>query len=324
MKAYLLRGVMGMALLGLGVVHAQMPNFPVPEPTGSPLTPPPQGALQEGLTPTGPMGGFDAGISDYLTYRRPQACCGPIGGHGPINCEVFLRPGISIPIGGSLLGQVLDPGFTIQGGARSLFFNPRQDLAWTVELGIATAWYDAGRDRSVDLLNVSRPALNRFTNQPATNDDGSPLIDIIPRLPLTTSSVNQTYVHLSTGHQVYLVGFADTSDADPKWRVGYDIGGRWGSAKLVFNETLRNVPLNPPLDNRPDLAPGAIPFRHRTDVVGGIFGALHTDFELPYKSCILFAGVRTEFAFIWADLLQSQNNTDLMMINVLFNIGCRF
>src|SRR5262249_5078980 len=124
--------------------------FFAPPGAGSPATPssPP---AQDGGTPS------PQGLNDYLMYLRPAACCGPIGRDGPINTEVFFRPGMSFPIGGSILGRALDPGFMMQGGGRVLFFTPSQRSAWTVELGVTTAWYDAGRDIGAPLLNVQRP-----------------------------------------------------------------------------------------------------------------------------------------------------------------------
>lgn len=334
MKVCLYAGVLAVALLGLSVVRGQAPNYPAANP-GAPIAASPAGL------PSGPRPAAgdapEPGLNDYLTYLRTAGCCGPLGRDGPINSEVFVRNGVSFPIGGSILGRALDPGYMLQGGARVLFFTPRQDLAWTAELGITTTWYDAGRDIIGVMHNVRRPILihqSANNNVQATATDGTPLFETVANLPLTTSSVNETYVHLSGGHEIYLLGNADCGDQDPKWRVGYDLGGRWGSAKLVFKETLSHIPLSQPaidaaIAANPNLQfqtliPGSFPFKHRTDVVGGLFVALHSDVEVPYKSVILYAGVRAEFSYIWADLLQSQNNTDLMSINVLLNLGCRF
>lgn len=307
------------ALLGTGVVQAQAPGYAggygagnnVPIATagdGSATLPMPNGNGDPARQRTGAtsMEQSPPGLTDYLSYLRPEGCCGPIGRHGPINCEIFLRPGVSFPTGGSFLAKVLEPGFMIQGGARTLFYNPARDLAWTVELGISSAWYDAGRDQVAILNNIPRLIPNQF---------GPPSEDVVPALPVIPSSLNQTYVHLSGGHEIYLWGNGDCGDDNPKWRVGYDLGGRWGSAKLMVGKQRF------PEDNDD---PNRGLFRHLTDVVGGVFGALHTDLECPYKCAMFQLGLRAEVAHIWADLLQPQNNTDLMMINFLVNFGVRF
>lgn len=269
---------------------------------------------------------YPPGVTDWLAYRRPTNCCGPLGRDGPIRSELFSRVGVSFPIGGSIPGRTMQPGVMIQGGGRALFFTPRQDLAFTVELGISSVWYDAGWDQIVPMTNVERVQRagpngeifdGRFfqPGQIITDRAGVPQIQKIPRLDVVPSSMNQTYVHAAIGHEIYLQGWPDAADDGCKWRVGYDAGGRWGTSKMI----LVKLPYEGDQGN-----PNRDLFNHRNDVVGGPFVALHTDLELPFKSCILLAGIRTEFSYIFADLLQPQNNTDLMQINVLFNFGCRF
>ncbi len=254
------------------------------------------------------------GITDYLTYLRPQGCCGPVGAHGPILTEVFFRNGVSFPIGSSIPGEVMAAGYMLQGGGRALFFTPSQERAFTVELGISAVWYDAHVDRIYNMVDVTRVRRNA-NGSIVTTPEGIPVNETFPLLPLIPSSMNVTSVHASLGHELYVLGCADCSDPGAKLRLGYDVGGRWGSSKMiVVKQPFEGDGGNP---NR-DL------FKHRTDVVGGVFLALHSDFEIPYKCAIFFAGVRSEFAYLWNDLLQSHNNTDVMSINLLFNLGCRF
>jgi hypothetical protein len=59
-------------------------------------------------------------------------------------------------------------------------------------------------------------------------------------------------------------------------------------------------------------------------VVGGLFLSLHSDVEVPCGCCIFQAGVRAEYGYIWSDILQRHNDTDLESINLLFNAGLRF
>jgi hypothetical protein len=352
MKYSLCPGVLAVALLGLGAARGQAPGYPpaglgsqaygpaagqpgasatvLPQP--GPQAPDNGAGNVDGAMPTpgGPEDRGTPGITDYLGYLRPWNCCGPLGRDGPITSEVFVRPGLSFPIGGSLLGRVLAPGGMVEGGGRVLFFTPKQDLAFTVELGIASIWWKADVNDTVFIHNFPQPRRSvgttffqgqTFTNgQVITSPTGNAVIDLIPAIPITTSSVNQTYVHASLGHEVYLWGVGDCSTPECRWRVGYDMGGRWGSAKLVFQEQFFVTP--DPTTGTPTVRP--MPFKHRTDTVGGMFFALHSDLEIPTKCCLFFVGVRTEFAYIWSDILQRENNTDLMMINLMANVGLRF
>src|SRR5947209_7844341 len=117
-------------LLGVGAARAQDPRVPAAG-RGSELTTPsvptsawPSDADSPSMAPSaprqtmpygpesplaspdgnGPPPGpvpLQAKLSSWLTYNRPGGCCSPIGGNGPIQSEVFLRSGISVPIGGA-------------------------------------------------------------------------------------------------------------------------------------------------------------------------------------------------------------------------------
>src|SRR5205807_8645049 len=75
-------------------------------------------------------------LSSWIAYTRPD-CCGPVGGNGPIDYELFLRGGLSLPVEGKNFGHVLDVGWEVEGGARSLFFNPAMDRDWSIDFGIS-------------------------------------------------------------------------------------------------------------------------------------------------------------------------------------------
>ena len=51
---------------------------------------------------------------------------------------------------------------------------------------------------------------------------------------------------------------------------------------------------------------------------------LHSDLEIPCSCCIIFAGIRGEYGYVWSDVLQRQNNSDIQTINLLFTLGTRF
>src|SRR5713226_8049649 len=82
----------------------------------------PQEALPVAPPLTSPM-------SSWIIHNQTD-CCGPTGGSGPINTELFVRTGPSLPVAGGFLHKVLDTGWDIEGGGRSMFFNPAVDAAW--------------------------------------------------------------------------------------------------------------------------------------------------------------------------------------------------
>src|SRR5207247_1486983 len=72
----------------------------------------------------------------WITYPR-AGCCGPMGRDGPIMVELFTRTGVELPVEGAIFGHVLQPGWVIEGGGRSIFFNADLDRAWDVDLSLS-------------------------------------------------------------------------------------------------------------------------------------------------------------------------------------------
>ena len=70
-------------------------------------------------------------------------CFGPIGAHGPIGQDVYLRAGPSFALGKGLLAKGLDIGVMGQLGARSLFFNPSGDAAWVLDAHVTYTFNNA-------------------------------------------------------------------------------------------------------------------------------------------------------------------------------------
>jgi hypothetical protein len=230
-------------------------------------------------------------LSDYITYQRPE-CCGPVGPDGPVKYELYMRVGPALPVEGAIFGHVLETGWMIEGGGRTLFFNPQQDAAWAVDLGVSNT-YNAGQ-RSDIHLPLSVLVLDPFGTPTRVNFGRD------PGLPgVTVSHYNRTFVNLGFGREWYLN--APANAAGPKWRAGIDVGGRWGTAKLDLNE-----------------------IRHRTGVVEGAYVGLHTDVEIPCCSWVLLAGFRVEWAYTWSEILQDQNNAEMEEVNFLFSVGARF
>jgi hypothetical protein len=323
------------ALGGLGMVHAQGPApatntpqvLPLYTPNGrdeaSPSTPsvaPAQSeaatfgtavAANEGAIPPTTTGPIRLGLpaSPWLVYPRSPCCCGPIGGpcSGPLGYEAFVRSGIAFPVGGGIFGKYLHPGWDIEGGARLLLFNPQMDRAWTVSLSVSNIFNRTGdANQPINLFNVPVHTLVESPGQgnlpPGSIRATTPGTTNVPHVVATVSSLNQTFLNLGGGREWWLLGSADPGQQHGcNWRVGIDGGGRYGSAMVQFNE-----------------------LSHHTDTIGGLYCAIHTDIEYPWRCGILFGGIRYEYNYIWTSLLQSQNNGDYQSMNLLFQVGSRF
>jgi hypothetical protein len=320
-------------LVGLGTAQAQYPNrlpgstdvLPMYSPSGSDPSPssPPQdsqiagGPLASAFAPapagTTPDGiAIDEGsppipprvpvplanpLSPYLNYLRSPCCCGAVCG-GPIGSELFLRSGFAFPIGGGIFNQYLHTGWDIEGGGRLLLFNPPSTAAWTGMLSVSNIFARTGiANQPITLYRVP-------LHTTVVTSSGVPTSATVtePVFTATVSSLNMTFANMGFGREWWLCGSAyPGSQGGLNWRVGVDGGGRWGSAEVQFNE-----------------------IQHHTDVVGGMFAALHTDVEYPFRCGIAFAGVRFEYQYIWTSLLQDQNDGDFQSLNLLFQIGVRF
>jgi hypothetical protein len=258
-------------------------------------------ALDEGNPPPPPLAPIPLGLpaSPYLTYPRSPCCCGAVGAcGGPIGGEIFLRSGFAFPIGHSIFDRYLHTGWDIEGGGRLFLFNQHSTAAWTGTLGISNIFARTGNaNQPVTLYRVPvHVAPTTPSPFPST------LTAVIPSLDVTVSSLNMTFVNMGFGREWWLLGSAYPGEQQAwNWRVGIDGGGRWGSAEVQFNE-----------------------IQHHTGVVGGMYIALDSDIEHPFRCGILFAGTRLEYNYIWTHLLQDQNNGNFSSLNLLFQIGVRF
>ncbi len=317
-------GGLAAAFLGLGTARAQDPLSPSvggtmpgvdtkPTEAGSiisdsprlpsnvPFYSGPQSLQTPGADNAPPQTPTRATLSSWMLYPRSPGCCGPTGSFGPITAELFLDVGPSFNVSGGIYGHELGTGWDIDGGTRALFFNPQCDQAWTVAFSISNINNHAS-DQSikVTLTDVTVQQANLTALFPTSDPNAK-----LPAFPVTIRSLNRTYANLGAGHDWYLWGPAHiegiTDGALPNWRVGFEAGGRYGTDDLILNE-----------------------IRHRTNVCGGIYGAVYSDVEYPWHRCIFTAGLRLEYGYTWDDDLQEQNRTDLQDINLLVTLGVRF
>jgi hypothetical protein len=229
------------------------------------------------------------GLDDWMLYHRPSSCFCPVGGDGPIQTELYLRAGVSFPVGGGVYSRILQTGWEIQGGGRALFFNTARDAAWVVDLGVVNIWNHSNRPDVLIPLSVA---------QSTTGAMGAQTIAFLP-LDVTAAALNRTFGSASLGKEWWLTDPATAPCNRLRW--GVDLGGRYGSNSATFHE-----------------------IRHRTDVIGAAFIALHADLEIPCGCCTFIYGLRTEYQYSWSDILQSQNSGDLADFSLLVNFGVRF
>jgi hypothetical protein len=223
-------------------------------------------------------------LSSWITHTRPD-CCYPFGGHGPINTELYIRNGPSIPAAGGVLHRILDTGWDFQGGGRSLFFNASVDAAWTADLNLSYTYNHAEPTPTVQL--------------PATVFPAGTVAGPGQTLPSHLRSLHRTFANGALGREWYLNAPANASGW--KWRAGFDMGGGIGTAKLNVVET-----------------------RHRTDTIFRTGVSFHTDLEVPCGCCTYVGGFRAEWDYTWMDILWRNTNAQLQDVNLLFTLGVRF
>src|SRR5262249_14666197 len=162
-----------------------------------------------------------------------------------------LRVGGSVPAGGRGFNEVWGGGFNLEGGGRLLLFDRPATSAWTFDVGVGTVFNHGDRqDRQFTLNNIIVPG------------PPDPLTGPAPSIPVTVRTLNRTTFNFGPGREFYLAG-SGIPDGKWNWRIGFDGGGRYGSARVELNE-----------------------LRHRTDQIWGAFLAAHTDIEVPFCSCL--------------------------------------
>jgi hypothetical protein len=219
---------------------------------------------------------------------------------------LFFRSGIAFPVGGGIFGDFLKPGWDVEGGGRLLLFNQPATKAWTISVSVSNIFNRTGdANKPIDLFNwpvrTAVPVPGQ-ANVPGALRATTPAVVPVPHVVATVSSLNQTFANAGFGREWYLLGTANPALMHGcNWRIGIDGGGRWGSGNVQFNELI-----------------------HHTDVIGGLYAAIHTDVEYPWRCGILQAGIRYEYNYIWNSILQDQNPSDYQSMNLLFQIGMRF
>lgn len=228
------------------------------------------------------------GLSDYITYRRENCCLTPTGNARPICMEIFVRSGVSLPLGGNRVADEMQTGWSIMGGSRALFFTPDWTRAWTIEAHVINTYQGAAGNEPFNLSSF-HPDPQGQAKRVNFGFDGVPGV--------TIRSFNRTMAGLGFGREWYL--WQPANAPGNHWRIGVDTGGRYGSASMNYNE-----------------------IRHRADVVGSFFASAHTDYEINCGRCVYQAGFRAAYAYTWSDILQRVS--DVQDINLMFTLGLRY
>jgi hypothetical protein len=159
----------------------------------------------------------------WILYTRPD-CCGPWGKNGPIGTEVYLRTGPSRPVATGILHETLSTGWMVDGGGRTLLFNPATDAAWTFDYGLSYTYNNGGRpDITFDLFGST----------------------------VNVREYHRTSVNFAIGREWYLVQPAYVPGRH--LRVGFDSGGRWGASRVNLNDVSPGTPEPPPLLHKYDV-----------------------------------------------------------------------
>jgi hypothetical protein len=240
-----------------------------------------------GTPPHGPIGDdgvqTPACVSDWIRYTCPQ-CCGPVGRNGPIGYEMFLRTGPSMPSAGQRLHKAIQTGWLVEGGARTLLFNPPATAAWTAEFDVGSIFNNGGHPE------VTFPL--------GTTDQ------------VSVRRLNRTGIKVVLGREQYLFGSAWGDGCN--LRFGWDAGARYDSVRIDLNDFLTAGGT---------ITPNG--FLRRKDDVMAVVLAAHTDLEWPLGGCKLQVGGRIEWAYTWEDIIPSQR-TDISDLNFLLTLGIRF
>ena len=259
------------------------------------LTAPPGAALPPGSVASPWCGSSPAGAN----------CCGPLGANGPIVYELYARTGPNILVGEAGFSGPLKNGWSVVGGGRSLFMDKSGDAAWVLDFGLGYT-YNKGDLESLLQVQVNPRLVSK--QQDLDRQAGrTSTITLDTTLPSVVRRLMRTTFNYSVGRDWWLNGPGYVG-AEQGWnnRVGFDVGGRWGTAHVdLFPQT------------------GNVDYLRRQGITHSVYLGTHWNTEVPMGAWILFGGVRAEWGKTWTNLIPP-NDGDLQDINLLLTMGIRF
>ena len=261
-----------------------------------PAAPPPVMTPTAADTLTGPA--FQpvpgAVYSPWVGDQYAGGCCGPVGANGPVTYETYFRTGPSLISGGGPLATSLKTfGWNIQAGGRSLLFNQAGDAAWVLDLGLGyTNNRGRGAESPIDILSNSV----KFGGvTPGTFTAG-------------VTEMRRTSFNFGVGRDYFLNGPGMVGQAPDygNFRLGWDVGGRWGTASIDFE------PFGDPDGTR-----------RRQNVYHGVYLGGQGTWEKTCGGWTFYMGGRVEWGYYWTNLVPP-NDGDFRDVNLLFMLGVRF
>lgn len=269
--------------------------------------PPLPTGLSQGGDPVGTLNGqpmeyapgLPVGSYPSPYYTDGPGCCGPLGRDGRVGYEVYSYTGVNLPFGAGL-PEFLNAGWTVGGGARTLFFDPTHTSAWTIDLGLSyTHNWAAGTNDPVNLFLRSPPVTNQLTGAVSEAPD---------RLVFTAiRGIHRSSFNFNFGRDVWLRGSGATGSAHgTNVRVGGWVGGRWGTSHVDL------IPL--------DEVDG---YSRRQNVFLSTVIGMHLSFDRPIGGWILFGGFRTEYGYDWTNLTPPLQG-NIHNVNIQMMLGVRY
>src|SRR5262249_31426179 len=155
--------------------------------------------------------------------------------------------------------------------------------------------YNRGKDNQTTFI----------IQEPFTNNNVFPPENTIVNIPSTVHALNRTEGTLSFGREYYVRGSARNCEGC-RWRIGWDVGMRWGTTRLDLNF------------GDPDH------FNRLNSWNYGPVGSLHSDLEIPHGCCTFYAGFRVELDDTFNNGLQNVlhfSDNGLADVNLLLTLG---
>ena len=263
-------------------VGMQVPGVMSGPINGSQLMVPPS---TTGLVPGAVPGTW---VQSPIAPLNAPGCCGPVGAHGPVGDETYIRTGISIPFGKGLLADAMNAGWTTSVGSKTLLFNDSGTAAWVLDPHFTFAYNNAGGDH-----------LGFLRRDTGGRRGGVEEI-------VTVRNLIRYSAGLGLGRDWYsnMPGFVG-GRWDAFYNYGVDGGGRWGTGHD---------------DDQPIADPGG--YRRSRDVFGQAFVGGHYNLNIPFGGWTLVAGGRVEVGYTFSDLYPTGGN--FWEVNLLFNLGFRY
>ncbi len=272
-----------------------LPSVPLPNPPTAPAMsatlPSATGVLTMPATGV-PVSSLPAGTVCSPACGPEGDCCGPFGGNGPVTYELYARTGPAIIVGGSELTSRLNTGWQVGTGAYTLLYNTSRDSAWVLGTGLSYT-YNRGRQERGGPLQVHTP--------PPTPGlaDG-----ITPQL---VRGLHRTTFDYSVGRDWWLNGPGTVAtEAGPNTRLGAFVGGRYGTTHADLFSTA-----DPLL------------YLRKHSIMHSVFLGTHANWEKPVGNWIFFTDMRAEVDYAFLNVVPPQGS-DVVSVNLLFSIGCRY